>query len=119
MFFAAISNRKINAFLVEEMFNLEVENTIEPSKHQELLTELEQLQIDSPNETHEVLLKELQQNQQKVFNIYCLDCINYSLSTYLQTLHYKNAKLLRNKIKHIAIWFYDVDIGTMRLKLRR
>ena len=119
MLFAANSNRKISASLLEEMFDLEIETKLAPSNHQELLKELEQLKIETTNKTFEVLLEELQQNQQKVFNLYCLDHINYTFSENHQTLHYKNVQLLRNKVKQVAIWLYHGDINTMPLKLRQ
>jgi 23S rRNA maturation-related 3'-5' exoribonuclease YhaM len=119
MLFAANSNRKISASLFDEMFDLELENTAVPSNHKELLKELEQLKFETSNKTIEALLKEIQQNQQKVFDLYRADQINYSFSTYQQTLHYKNIQLLRNEIKQVAIWLHDNDITTMPLELRQ
>jgi hypothetical protein len=70
MLFAANSNRKISASLFDEMFDLEIDNTLTPSNHQELLKELELLKFETSNKTIEALLEELQQNQQKVFDLY-------------------------------------------------
>lgn len=119
MLFAANSNRKISTSLFDEMFDLEIDSTLTPSSHQELLKELEQLKFETSNKTIEALLEELQQNQQKVFGLYGADHINYSFSTYQQTSHYKNIQLLRNEIKQVAIWLYDNDITTMPLELRQ
>jgi hypothetical protein len=119
MLFAAKSNRKISASLFDEMFDLEIENTAITSNHQELLKELEQLKFKTSNKTIEDLLEELQQNQQKVFDLYGADHTNYSFSTYQQTSHCKNIQLLRNEIKQVAIWLYDNDITAMPLELRQ
>jgi hypothetical protein len=104
MLFAANSNRKISASLSDEMFDLELDNTAVPSNHQELLKELKQLKFKTSNKTIEDLLEELQQNQQKVFDLYGADQINYSFSTYQQTSHYRNIQLLRDEIKQVALW---------------
>jgi hypothetical protein len=119
MLFAANSNRKISASLFDEMFDLDLDNTLTPSNHQELLKELELLKFETSNITIEALLEELQQNQQKVFDLYGADHINYSLSAYQQTTHYKNIQLVRNEIKQVAIWLYDNDITSMPLELRK
>lgn len=119
MLFSANSNRKISASLFDEMFDFEQENTAVHSNHQELLKELEQLKFETFNKTIEILLEELQQNQQKVYDLYSLDHINYSFSSYQQTLHYKNVQLLRNEMKQLAFWLYDYDITTMPLELRK
>jgi hypothetical protein len=119
MLFAANSNRKISASLFDEMFDLELDNTLTPSNHQELHQELEQLKFETTNKTIEDVLEELQQNQQKVFDLYGADHINYSFSTYQQISHYKNIQLLRTEIKQVAIWLYDNDITTMPLKFRQ
>jgi hypothetical protein len=104
MLFAANSNRKISASLFDEMFDLELDNTLTPSNHQELLKELEQLKFETSNKTIVAVLEELQQNQQKVFDLYGADHINYSFSSTNNTLHYKNIQLVRNEIKQVAIW---------------
>lgn len=119
MLFAANSNRKISASLFDEIFDHEPEDTAAPSKQQQLLKELEQLKFDRSNKTIEALLEELQQNQQKVFDLYGANQINYSFSTYKQTVHYKNIQLLRNEIKQVAVWLYDNDISTMPAALRQ
>jgi len=119
MLFAANSNRKISASLLDEMFDLEPDMTLTPSNNQELLKELEQLQFETSNKTIEALLEELKQNQQKVFDLYGADQINYSFSTFQQTSHYKNIQLLRDEIKQVAFWLYDNDITTMPVELRQ
>jgi hypothetical protein len=119
MLFAANSNRKISASLFDEMFDLELGNTAAPSNHQELLKELEQLQFETSNKTIEALLEDLQQNQQKVFDLYRADQSNYSFSVYQQTAHYKNIQLLKDEIKQVALWLYDNDITAMPLELRQ
>jgi hypothetical protein len=119
MLFAANSNRKISASLFDEMFDLEIDNTLTPSNNQELLKELEQLQFETSNKTIEALLEDLQQNQQKVFDLYRADQSNYSFSVYQQTAHYKNIQLLKDEIKQVALWLYDNDITAMPLELRQ
>jgi hypothetical protein len=119
MLFAANSNRKISASLFDEMFDLELDNTLTPSNNQELLKELEQLQFETSNKTIEALLQDLQQNQQKAFDLYSADNINYSFSIYQQTAHYKNIQLLKDEIKQVALWLYDNDITAMPLELRQ
>lgn len=119
MLFAANSNRKISASLFDEIFNHEPEDTAAPLNQQELLKELEQLKFDSSNKTIEALLEELQQNQQKIFDLYSANHTNYYFSTYQQTVHYKNIQLLRNEIKQVAVWLYDNNVSTMPAALRQ
>jgi len=113
MLFASNSNRKISTSLLDEIFGIEEEDTLVTSKHHELFQELEQLKIENSNKTIELLLEELQQNQQKGFDLYSLANHNYSLSDYQQTDHYQNIKLFRNEIKQVAIWLYDKDSSAM------
>jgi hypothetical protein len=119
MLFESNSNRKISASLFDEMFDIEIVNTQALSNRQEILKELEELKFETSNKTIEALLQELQQNQQKVFDLYSADNINYSFPVYQQTSHYKNIQLLRDEIKQVAIWLYDNDITTMPLELRK
>jgi hypothetical protein len=119
MLFSANSNRKISASLFDEMFDFEQENTAVSSNHQELLKELEQLKFITSNKTIEVLLEELQQNQQKVCDLYSLDHINYSFSSYQQTLHYKKIQVIRTQIKELALWLFDGQLNAMPFELRK
>jgi hypothetical protein len=63
MLFAANPNRKFSASLFDEMFDMEVENTLTLSNHQELIKELEKLPIETTNKTIEGLLEELKQKK--------------------------------------------------------
>jgi hypothetical protein len=72
MLFAANPNRKF-ASLFDEMFDMEVENTLTLSNHQELIKELEKLSIETTNKTIEVLLKNYnKKQQQELFEMYSL-----------------------------------------------
>jgi hypothetical protein len=119
MLFAANPNRKFNASLFDEMFDMEVENTLTLSNHQELIKELENLSIETTNKTIEVLLKELQQKQQIVFEMYSLAHTNYSFSKYQQTLYYKNIQVLRTEIKEVALWLFEDQVAAMPITLRK
>jgi hypothetical protein len=119
MLFAANPNRKFNASLFDEMFDMEVENTLTLSNHQELIKELENLSIETTNKTIEVLLKELQQKQQEVFEMYSLAHTNYSFSKYQQTLYYKNIQVLRTEIKEVALWLFEDQVTAMPVTLRK
>lgn len=119
MLFAANSDRKISTSLFDEMFDLKLDNTLTPSNHNELLKKLEQLKFETSNKTIDALLEELHHNRQKVFDLYCLDHINYSFSVFQQTLHYKNIQLFRTEIKQVALWLYNYDRTTMPLELRK
>ena len=118
MLFAANSNRNLSTSLLNEMFDIE-EETLEPLNLHEVLQELEQLKIETPNKTIELLLEELQQNQQKGFDLYSQANTNYSFSIYQETEHYQNVQSFRNEIKQVAIWLYDNDSTTMPLELRK
>jgi hypothetical protein len=119
MLFAANPNRKFNASLFDEMFDMEVENTLTLSNYQELIKELENLSIETTNKTIEVLLKELQQKQQEVFEMYSLAHTNYSFSKYQQTLYYKNIQVLRTEIKEVALWLFEDQVTAMPVTLRK
>jgi hypothetical protein len=119
MLFAANPNRKFNASLFDEMFDMEVENTLTLSNHQELIKELDNLSIETTNKTIEVLLKELQQKQQEVFEMYSLAHTNYSFSKYQQTLYYKNIQVLRTEIKEVALWLFEDQVTAMPVTLRK
>jgi hypothetical protein len=119
MLFAANPNRKFNASLFDEMFDMEVENTLTLSNHQELIKELEKLPIETTNKTIEGLLEELQQKQQEVFEMYSLAHTNYSFSKYQQTLYYKNIQVLRTEIKEVALWLFEDQVTAMPVTLRK
>jgi hypothetical protein len=119
MLFAANPNRKFNASLFDEMFDMEVENTLTLSNYQELIKELENLSIETTNKTIEVLLKELLQKQQEVFKMYSLAHTNYSFSKYQQTLYYKNIQVLRTEIKEVALWLFEDQVTAMPVTLRK
>jgi hypothetical protein len=119
MLFAANTNRKFNASLFDEMFDMEVENTLTLSNHQELIKELEKLPIETTNKTIEGLLEELQQKQQEVFEMYSLAHTNYSFNKYQQTLYYKNIQAIRTQIKEVALWLFDDETTAMPVELRK
>jgi hypothetical protein len=119
MLFAANPNRKFSASLFDEMFDMEVDNTLTLSNHQELIKELEKLPIETTNKTIEGLLEELEQKQQEVFEMYSLAHTNYSFSKYQQTLYYKNIEAIRTQIKEVALWLFDGEITAMPVKLKK
>lgn len=119
MLFHASPNRKISASLFEEMFEIEVANTDTLSNYQEVVAALEKLHIETANKAIEVILGELEQKQQEVFEMYSLAHTNYSFTKYQNTLYYKNIQAIRVQIKEVALWMYDGDCNAMPIQLRK
>jgi hypothetical protein len=82
MLFHANTNKKISASLFDEMFDMEVKDTINLSNFEEIIKELEKVVIETANKTIEALLEEIQQKEQEVFKMYSLAHTNYSFSKY-------------------------------------
>lgn len=118
MLFYANTNRKFNASLFEEMFDMEVEKTLTLSNFQEIISELEKAKIETTNKTIEALLEEIQQKEQEVFEMYSLAHTNYSICKYQQTLYFKKMQAIKTQIKEVALWLYNNDIGAMSIKLK-
>ena len=119
MLFHANTNRKYNASLFEEMFDIEVEDTINLSNFQEIIKELEKVKIETANKTIEALLEEIHQKEQEVFEMYSLAHTNYSFSKYQQTLYYKKIHAIRNQVKEVAIWLFDSQVNAMPFELKK
>ncbi len=119
MLFHANTNRKISASLFDEMFDMEVENTINLSNFQEIIKELEKVKIETANKTIEALLEEIQQKEQEVFEMYSLAHTNYSFSKYQRTLYYKKIHAIRTQIKEVAIWLFDSQVNAMPFELKK
>jgi uncharacterized protein YfbU (UPF0304 family) len=119
MLFHANTNRKISASLFDEMFDMEVENTINLSNFQEIIKEPEKVKIETTNKTIEALLEEIQQKEQEVFEMYSLAHTNYSFRKYQQTLYYKKMQAIRTQIKEVAIWLFDNQVNAMPFELKK
>jgi hypothetical protein len=116
MLFYTNSNRKISASLFEEMFEMEDENTHIHSNLQVFAYDPINLEIETCNKTIKILLEEIEQKQQEVFEMYSLAHTNYSFNKYQQTLYYKNIQVITNQIKEVALWLFDGDISAMPVK---